>query len=233
MPTAHVLVALSSVAFTCASGHTLRAIRERRDPAFSRRVREKRKANSSSEALATPTRNVKVNSSPEIEALRVMPSWHEAGSPEERVKQLGLDLDGRVAANPAGVFYPVVLVGDLAYVSGQVPRLNDGTLILGKCGTDDLTEDEAVEAARVVGLTMLATMRQQFGSLDNIKRVVKVNGFVNCADDFTQQPLVVNGLANLFIEVFGAAGKSSRSAVGCSGLPLGIPVEAEAIVELM
>ena len=104
---------------------------------------------------------------------------------------------------------------------------------MGKCGTDDMTEEQAVEAARVVGITMLATMRQQFGSLDNIKRVIKVNGFVNCTDDFTKQPAVVNGLANLFIDVFGPAGKSSRSAVGCSGLPLGIPVEAEAIVELV
>ena len=103
---------------------------------------------------------------------------------------------------------------------------------MGKCGTADLTDEEAVEAARVVGITMLATMRQQFGSLDNIVRIVKVNGFVNCTLEYTKQPAVVNGLANLFIDVFGPAGKSSRSAVGCSGLPLGIPVEAEAIVEL-
>jgi enamine deaminase RidA (YjgF/YER057c/UK114 family) len=122
-------------------------------------------------------------------------------------------------------------VGDLAYVSGQVPRNPDGSLIVGKCG-EDLSDEEATEAARVVGLTMLATMRQQFGSLDNVARVVKVNGFVNCTLEYTAQPAVVNGLANLFIDVFGPAGKSSRSAVGCSGLPLGVPVEAEAIVEL-
>ena len=125
-----------------------------------------------------------------------------------------------------------MLVGNLAYVSGQVPRRTDGSLIVGKCG-DDIGDEEAVDAARVVGLTMLATMRQQFGSLDHIERVVKVNGFVNCTGDFTRQPAVVNGLANLLIEVFGPAGKASRSAVGCSGLPLGIPVEAEAIVELV
>ena len=124
-----------------------------------------------------------------------------------------------------------MLVGNLAYVSGQVPRNTDGSLIVGKCG-DDIGDDEAVEAARVVGLTMLATMRQQFGSLDHIERVVKVNGFVNCSPTYTKQPAVVNGLANLFIDVFGPAGKSSRSAVGSVGLPLGVPVECEAIVEL-
>ena len=124
-----------------------------------------------------------------------------------------------------------MLVGNLAYVSGQVPRRTDGSLIVGKCG-DDIGDEEAVEAARVVGLTMLATMRQQFGSLDHIERVVKVNGFVNCVPEYTKQPAVVNGLANLFIDVFGPAGKSSRSAVGSSGLPLGVPVECEAIVEL-
>ena len=160
------------------------------------------------------------------------PPWHEEGSPEERVKQLGLELDGRVATNPAGVSSgggrgrPRVRLG-------QVPRLTDGLLIVGKCGSAEMTEEQAVEAARVVGITMLATMKAQFGSLDMIKQVVKVNGFVNCEPDFTKQPAVVNGLANLLIEVFGPAGKASRSAVGCSGLPLGIPVEAEAIVELV
>jgi len=85
-----------------------------------------------------------------------------------------------VATNPAGVFYPAVLVGDLAYVSGQVPRNTDGSCILGKCGSGDLTDDEAVEAARVVGITMLATMRQQFGSLDNIVRV-RPGGYCYCS----------------------------------------------------
>lgn len=234
MPTTHVLVALSSVAFTAASGHTLRAIRERRDPAYARRVRARRQTGVATRR--TPNArgaSVTPHASPEIEALRACPPWHEEGSPEERVVQLGLELDGRIATNPAGVFRPAVVVGDLAYVSGQVPRNTDGSLIVGKCGTETMTEEQAVEAARVVGITMLATMRQQFGSLDHVRQVVKVNGFVNCESDFTKQPAVVNGLANLLIEVFGPAGKASRSAIGCSGLPLGIPVEAEAIVELV
>ena len=102
----------------------------------------------------------------------------------------------------------------------------DGSLIVGKCG-DDIGDDEAVDAARVVGLTMLATMRQQFGSLDHIERVVKVERvFVNCTLDYAKQPAVVNGLANLFIDVFGPAGKGGRSAVGSSGLPWAYPWSA-------
>jgi len=241
MPTTHFLVARSGVAFTAASGHALRAFRERRDPACARRAEKARVAarrrdggvgNGSSLNRGRDSATSRVHASPEIEALRVVPPWHEEGSPEERVKQLGLDLEGRIATNPAGVFRPVVVVGDIAYVSGQVPRLTDGSLLVGKCGTVDLTEEQAVEAARVVGLTALATMRREFGSLDRVRRIIKVNGFVNSAESFTKQPAVVNGLAHLFIEVFGPAGKSSRSAVGCSSLPLGVPVEAEAIVEL-
>ena len=233
MPNA-VLVALASASFTAASGAALTHIRARRNPSAARlhSPRSPKKSTQHRHHHRHHHRHIRTHAtSPEIEALRVKPGWHPDGSPEERVQQLGLELDGRCATNPAGVFYPVVLVGNLAYVSGQVPRNTDGTLIVGKCG-DDIGDDEAVEAARVVGLTMLATMRQQFGSLDHIERVVKVNGFVNCSPTYTKQPAVVNGLANLFIDVFGPAGKSSRSAVGSVGLPLGVPVECEAIVEL-
>ena len=232
MPNA-VLVALASASFTAASGAALTHIRARRNPSAAR-LHSPRSPKKSTHHRhhRHHHRHIRTHAaSPEIEALRVKPGWHPDGSPEERVEQLGLELDGRCATNPAGVFYPVVLVGNLAYVSGQVPRRTDGSLIVGKCG-DDIGDDEAVDAARVVGLTMLATMRQQFGSLDHIERVVKVNGFVNCTPDYAKQPAVVNGLANLFIDVFGPAGKSSRSAVGSSGLPLGVPVECEAIVEL-
>jgi enamine deaminase RidA (YjgF/YER057c/UK114 family) len=231
MPNA-VLVALASASLTAASGAALTHIRSHRNPSAARLhgtspLGKKRTHRHHGHRHG----RTRASASPEIEALRVKPGWHPEGSPETRVKQLGYDLEGRCATNPAGVFYPVVLVGDLAYVSGQVPRNTDGSLIVGKCG-DDMSDEDAVEAAKVVGLTMLATMRQQFGSLDHIERIVKVNGFVNCTLDYRKQPAVVNGLANLFIEVFGPAGKSSRSAVGSSGLPLGVPVECEAIVEL-
>jgi len=170
MPNA-VLVALASASFTAASGAALTHIRSHRNPSAARlngiiTPREKAHPSSSHGHRHGRTR---ASASPEIEALRVKPGWHPEGSPETRVKQLGYDLEGRCATNPAGVFYPVVLVGDLAYVSGQVPRNTDGSLIVGKCG-DDMSDEDAVEAAKVVGLTMLATMRQQFGSLDHIER---------------------------------------------------------------
>jgi enamine deaminase RidA (YjgF/YER057c/UK114 family) len=157
----------------------------------------------------------------------------EAGSasPEQRVQELGLVLDGRLPTNPQGVYHPVVLVGSLAHVSGQIPRLPDGSLMTGIAG-DSASEEEAAQAAYEVGVTMLATLKNELGSLDRVKRIVKVNGYVACTPDFERQPAVMNALSNLFIDVFGPAGKSARSAVGVAALPLGITVEAEAIVEV-
>jgi len=160
-----------------------------------------------------------------------MPRRHADGTPEERVAQMGLVLDGRVPTNPVGVYHPVVLVGNTAHVSGQIPRLPDGSLLKGVAGST-ASEEDAAEAARNVGLTMLATLRAELGSLDRVRRVIKVNGFVASTPDFEAQPAVVNALSNLFIDVFGPAGKSARSAVGVAALPLGITVEAEAIVEV-
>ena len=125
-----------------------------------------------------------------------------------------------------------MLVGNLAYVSGQIPRNPDGSLVTGVVGTAGADEERGREAATAVGLTMLATLRSQLGSLDRVKRVVKVSAFVASAPDFERQPAVCNALSELLIDVFGPAGKSSRSAVGVAALPLGISVEAEALVEI-
>ena len=149
--------------------------------------------------------------------------------PSEQIKKLNLVFPP--APKPAGVYRPVLVVGNFLYVSGQGPMKNDGTLMLGRLG-DNLTTEEGKLVARQVGLTMLSSIQTHFGSLDKIKRVVKVLGMVNCTSDFTQHPLVVNGFSELMADVFGKEyGIGVRSAVGMI-LPDGIPVEVEAMFEL-
>jgi len=149
--------------------------------------------------------------------------------PSEQIKKLNLTFPP--APKPAGVYRPVLVVGKFLYVSGQGPMKNDGTLMLGRLG-DNLTTKEGKLVARQVGLTMLSSIQTHFGSLDKIKRVVKVLGMVNCTPDFTQHPLVVNGFSELMADVFGKEhGVGVRSAVGMI-LPDGIPVEVEAMFEL-
>ncbi|MGY8968647.1 MAG: hypothetical protein C7M88_08350 [Candidatus Arcticimaribacter sp.] len=149
--------------------------------------------------------------------------------PSEQIKKLNLVFPP--APKPAGVYRPVLVVGNFLYVSGQGPMKNDGTLMLGRLG-DNLTTEEGKLVARQVGLTMLSSIQTHFGSLDKIKRVVKVLGMVNCTPDFTQHPLVVNGFSELMADVFGKEhGIGVRSAVGMI-LPDGIPVEVEAMFEL-
>tara|TARA_B100000780_G_C20991127_1_gene396365 strand:+ start:356 stop:820 length:465 start_codon:yes stop_codon:yes gene_type:complete len=149
--------------------------------------------------------------------------------PSEQIKKLNLVFPP--APEPAGVYRPVLVVGKFLYVSGQGPMKNDGTLMLGRLG-DNLTAKEGKLVARQVGLTMLSSIQAHFGSLDKIKRVVKVLGMVNCTPDFTQHPLVVNGFSELMADVFGKEnGIGVRSAVGMI-LPDAIPVEVEAMFEL-
>ena len=149
--------------------------------------------------------------------------------PSEQIKKLNLVFP--TAPKPAGVYRPLLVVGNFLYVSGQGPMKNDGTLMLGRLG-DNLTTEEGKLVARQVGLTMLSSIQTHFGSLDKIKRVVKVLGMVNCTPDFTQHPLVVNGFSELMADVFGKEyGIGVRSAVGMI-LPDGIPVEVEAMFEL-
>ncbi|HOA38343.1 MAG TPA: RidA family protein [Flavihumibacter sp.] len=149
---------------------------------------------------------------------------------DERFAALALDLPP--APTPMGVYKPLLLVGTQVYVSGHGPVLPDKSLIRGRVGAT-VTKDEGKLAARQVGLTILATIKQQLGSLDKIKRVVKVLGMVNCTEDFGEHPFVINGCSELFAAVWGEdLGIGVRSAVGMGSLPGNIPVEIEAIFEL-
>ncbi|HIE97844.1 MAG TPA: RidA family protein [Planctomycetes bacterium] len=148
---------------------------------------------------------------------------------EARIKELGLTLPTAPAA--AGTYSPVVIIDNLAYVSGQGPMGQDGTLLRGRVG-DDVTEEEGIFAARTVGLTMLATIKAQLGSLDRVKRIVKVLGMVNSTADFQNHPKVINGFSDLMVEIWGEEGRAARSAVGMGSLPGNITVEIEAILEL-
>jgi len=125
-----------------------------------------------------------------------------------------------------------VRVGQLAYLSGHGPSLDGTTYLTGRVGAD-LTLEDGKAAARQVGLSLLATMKRELGSLDRVARVIKTLALVNCTDDFTQQPQVVNGFSELFADVFGPdAGVGARSALAANALPGNIPVEIEIIIEL-
>ena len=151
-------------------------------------------------------------------------------SAESQLTELQLELPP--APKPMGVYKPVVTTGHLAYVSGHGPLLRDGTLINGRVGSD-LSLDEGKAAARQVGLAILATLRANLGSLDRVKRVIKVLGMVNSTADFAEHPKVINGCSELFAEIWGADdGVGARSAVGMGSLPGNIAVEIEAIFEL-
>lgn len=151
-------------------------------------------------------------------------------SAEERFNSLGLTLPP--APKPAGVYKPCLVIGNQVYVSGHGPVREDGTMITGKVGAD-LTSDQGKMAAQQVGLTILATLKQNLGSLDRIKRVIKVLGMVNGTPDFGQHPYVINGCSELFAKVWGDDnGVGVRSAVGMGSLPGNIAVEIEVLFEL-
>ena len=150
-------------------------------------------------------------------------------NPELRITELGLELPP--APKPMGVYKPVLVIGNLLYVSGQGPLKSDGTLIKGKVGKD-LSMEEGKIAARQVGLAMLSTIKANIGELNKIKRLIKVLGMVNSSPDFEQHPSVINGFSELMSDVFGEDdGIGVRSAVGMI-LPGNIAVEIEAMFEL-
>lgn len=151
-------------------------------------------------------------------------------SAEARIAELKLELP--TAPKPVAVYRPLLVSGGMAYVSGHGPLRVDNTLITGRVGAD-LTADQGKLAARQVGLAILATLRSQLGSLDRVKRLVKLLGMVNSTADFTAHPAVINGCSELFAEVFGPEnGIGARSAVGMGSLPGNMAVEIEAIFEV-
>jgi enamine deaminase RidA (YjgF/YER057c/UK114 family) len=154
----------------------------------------------------------------------------EKNSADERFKALGVELPPAPA--PLGVYKPALVVDKFLYVSGHGPIKKDRTFILGKVG-QDMNKEEAKKAAEQVGLAILATIRATLGSLDKVKRVVKVLGMVNAVPEFEKHPFVINGCSELFSKVWGEEnGVGVRSAVGFSSLPDNIPVEIEAVFEL-
>ncbi|HSG71301.1 MAG TPA: RidA family protein [Planctomycetaceae bacterium] len=150
-------------------------------------------------------------------------------SADAKLAELGIELPP--APKPAGVYNPLVQTGNLIFVSGHGPLKSDGSMITGKVGSD-LSEAEGKAAARQTGLALLATIKNQLGSLDKVKRIIKVLGMVNATPDFGSHPSVINGCSELFVELWGENGRAARSAVGMGSLPGNISVEIELIAEL-
>ncbi|HEK20210.1 MULTISPECIES: RidA family protein [unclassified Mucilaginibacter] len=152
-------------------------------------------------------------------------------SAEKNFKELGLSLPP--APKPLGVYKPCLIDGKYLYLSGHGTVQDDGSLIIGRIG-DTIDMENGKLAARQVGLAMLATIRENLGSLDRVKRVIKVLGMVNCTPDFERHPYIINGASELFAKVWGEDnGIGVRSAVGMGSLPDNIPVEIEALFELV
>ncbi len=149
--------------------------------------------------------------------------------PENRIKVLGIQLTEPTA--PTANFLKAVRIGNLVYLSGHGPDKPEGGQITGKVGSE-LTLEQAQQAARQVGISLLSSLKKEIGNLNKVKRIVKVLGMVNCIPSFEKHSQVINGFSDLMVEVFGENGKHARSSIGLSSLPANIPVEIEMIVEL-
>ncbi len=151
-------------------------------------------------------------------------------SPDENLKKLGIELI--TPTKPVANYVKAVRTGHLLYLSGHGPTRADGTDIIGKVGKD-LSTEQGIEAAKRTAISLISTLKMELvGDLGRVKRIVKVNGWVNCTDDFRDQPMVMNGCSDLLVAVFGKKGKHARTSLGTNALPSNIAVEIEMIVEV-
>lgn len=148
---------------------------------------------------------------------------------DKRIKQLGLELPEYTA--PQAVYVPAVQSGNLVFISGQGVTRGGKAVMVGHVGKE-VSLAEGKECAQICALNALSVLKHEIGDLDRVKRIVKVLGFVNSADGFDKQPLVMNGFSELMEQVFGEKGRHARSAISCNELPFGTPVEVEMIVEI-
>jgi Putative translation initiation inhibitor, yjgF family len=148
---------------------------------------------------------------------------------EERLEELGIILPK--PPTPAGSYVPVIRTGNLLFISGQIPMEDGKVVFTGKVSDDNL--EEAQKSARMCAINILAQIKRETGDLDKIFRIVRLSGFVNSSQEFTQHPKVINAASDLIFEIFGEKGKHSRIAVGVTSLPLGSMTEIDAIVEIV
>lgn len=149
--------------------------------------------------------------------------------PEKKLKELGINLTEPTA--PTANFLKAVRIGKMIFLSGHGPDRPEGGQVIGKLGVD-LTIEQGQEAARLVGISLLSSLKKEIGNLNKVKRIVKVLGMVNAVPTFTNHSQVINGFSDFMVRVFGENGKHARSSIGLSSLPANIPVEIEMIVEL-
>jgi len=159
----------------------------------------------------------------------VVISGVSAGTAEERLVELKIELPK--TSKPVANYVPAVRSGNLVFLAGHIPKNKAGEFITGKVGVD-ITLEEGQHAAKRTALALLATLRSEIGSLDRVQRIVRVEGFVNCPTDFTNQSKVINGCSDLLVEIFGDKGRHARMAIGAGSLPLDASVEIAMIVEI-
>jgi enamine deaminase RidA (YjgF/YER057c/UK114 family) len=152
-----------------------------------------------------------------------------AQTPEERLNQLRIQLPA--IPDPIASYVHVVRTGNLLFLAGKGPQQANGSYITGKLGKD-LTTDQGYEAARLTGIIQLAVIKKEIGDLRKVKRIVKVNGYVNSDSSYTDHPKVINGFSDLMIAVFGDKGKHARTSLGVAALPMNMAVEIELVVEV-
>ena len=149
--------------------------------------------------------------------------------PETKLKELGIELI--IPSDPVANYVNTVKSGNLLFISGKGPLKKDGEYIKGKLGYD-LSIDQGYDAARATGINLISTIKSAIGDLRNVKQIIRVNGMVNSASNFTDQPKVINGCSDLLVEVFGDRGKHTRVALGMNSLPMNIAVEIDIILEI-